>query len=83
MALHYHGSGAPKVTAKGRGALAERIIRLAEAHDVPLCEDPALATALSHIPLGEEIPQALYVAVAEVLAFVYHMSGRRPGVPDR
>jgi flagellar biosynthesis protein len=79
VALHYDGIGAPSVTAKGRGEIAQKIIRLAQEHGVPIHEDPILVTALSHVPLGEEIPQALYVAVAEVLAFVYHLSGKTPG----
>jgi flagellar biosynthesis protein len=79
VALHYDGSGAPSVTAKGRGEVARRIIHLAQEHGVPIRKDPVLITALSHVPLGEEIPQALYVAVAEVLAFVYQLSGKTPG----
>lgn len=78
VALRYDGRGAPKVTAKGQGVVAESIIDIARAHDIPLDEDPALALALSQIPLGEEIPEALYVAVAEVLAFAFMLSGRMP-----
>lgn len=78
VALRYSGEGAPRVTAKGAGDTAEAIMRLAREHDVPLDEDPNLALALSQVPLGEEIPQALYAAVAEVLAFAYLVSGRVP-----
>jgi flagellar biosynthesis protein len=78
VALHYDGRNAPRVTAKGRGALAEQILALAEAHGVPLEQDPELAALLAQIPLGEEIPEALYLAVAEVIAFAYLLSGRRP-----
>jgi flagellar biosynthesis protein len=78
VALRYDGKGAPKVTAKGEGAIGEKIIELAHQHGIPLHEDPALASLLSTIPLGEEIPENLYVAIAEVLAFVYYLSGKVP-----
>ncbi len=78
VALKYDGENAPRLTAKGRGELAERILALAEEHDVPLHEDVELAALLSQIPLGDEIPQALYRAVAEVIAFAYLLSGKRP-----
>jgi flagellar biosynthesis protein len=51
---------------------------LAEEHEVPLREDPELAALLSQIPLGDEIPEALYLAVAEVIAFAYALSGKPP-----
>ncbi|RDH83481.1 MAG: flagellar protein FhlB [endosymbiont of Seepiophila jonesi] len=78
IALNYDGENAPKLTAKGRGELAERILALAEEHDVPLHEDAELAALLSQIPLGDEIPEALYRAIAEVIAFAYILSGKRP-----
>lgn len=78
VALRYDGEGAPKVTAKGDGELGKKIIELANQHGVPLHEDPALASLLGEIPLGEEIPENLYVAIAEVLAFVYYLSGKVP-----
>ncbi|MEW8627402.1 MAG: EscU/YscU/HrcU family type III secretion system export apparatus switch protein [Candidatus Thiodiazotropha sp.] len=78
VALKYDGENAPRLTAKGRGELAERILALAEEHNIPLHEDVELAALLSQIPLGDEIPQALYRAVAEVIAFAYLLSGKRP-----
>jgi flagellar biosynthesis protein len=78
VALSYDQRNAPRITASGGGKVAEHIIEIAMANDVPVHEDAMLATALSRIPLGEEIPRALYVAVAEVLAFVYLMQGRIP-----
>lgn len=84
VALSYDGEGAPRVTAKGRQALAERILAVAEANDVPLHEDPELVQVLAQVPVGDEIPSALYVAVAEVIAFAYFLSGRIPeGVRQR
>ena len=78
VALRYDGAGAPRVTAKGRAEVAERIVALAREHGVPLRDEPELAAVLSRIPLGDEIPEALYRAVAEVIAFAYLLSGRWP-----
>lgn len=77
VALHYSGSGAPRVVAKGGGQLAERIIAAARDHKVPLQEDAALASALSRLELGREIPRELYVAVAHVLAFAWTVAGKQ------
>ncbi|MFA7095206.1 MAG: EscU/YscU/HrcU family type III secretion system export apparatus switch protein [Gammaproteobacteria bacterium] len=81
VALRYDGHGAPRVTAKGRGCVAENILELARAHDIPLQEDPALAELLAKVDLGDEIPRALYHAVAEVIAFAYLLSGK--AAPNR
>ncbi|MES9946727.1 EscU/YscU/HrcU family type III secretion system export apparatus switch protein [Candidatus Thiodiazotropha sp. CDECU1] len=78
IALKYDGENAPRLTAKGRGDLANRILALADEHAVPLHEDAELAALLSQIPLGDEIPEALYRAVAEVIAFAYLLSGKMP-----
>lgn len=71
VALHYKGERAPKVVAKGNGLIAERIIATAKEHGVPLQEDAGLAAALSQLDLNAEIPRDLYIAVAEVLRFVW------------
>lgn len=71
VALHYSGSGAPRVVAKGGGLIADNIIATARAHGVPLDEDAALAGALARVDLGQEIPHELYIAVAQVLAFAW------------
>jgi flagellar biosynthesis protein len=76
VALHYDKSGAPRVVAKGRGTIGEKIIEVAKAHDIPIEENEVLASALSHVELGDEIPAELYKAVAEVLIFVLRLSGR-------
>jgi flagellar biosynthetic protein FlhB len=90
VALQYSSGGmrAPKVVAKGADAVAARIRELAVANNVPLLEAPALARALHrHTELGDEIPQALYTAVAEVLAYVFQLraynkqGGTRPELP--
>ena len=81
VALHYDGEGAPRVTAKGRGPVAEQILTLAREHNVPIQQQPDLVRLLSQVDLGEEIPEALYVAVAEVIAFAFLVSGREPPRP--
>ena len=81
VALHYdhkERSGAPRVVAKGRGAIGARIVEIAREHDVPIEENEVLAGALSNVELGDEIPVELYKAVAEVLIFVLRLSGRLP-----
>lgn len=78
VALLYDGDSAPRVTAKGRGELAERILALADAHDVPIQQDAELTLLLAQIDLGDEVPRELYVAVAQVIAFAYQLSGKLP-----
>ena len=78
VALHYDRTGAPRVIAKGRGAIGARIIEVAKANDIPIRENEVLAGALSNVDLGEEIPADLYKAVAEVLIFVLRLSRRVP-----
>lgn len=79
VALNYDGNGAPKVTAKGKGLLAERIIDLAEEQGIPLHHNAGLVGFLASVPLGDEIPRELYLAVAEVIAFAYLLSGKQQG----
>jgi flagellar biosynthesis protein len=76
VALHYDRKGAPRVVAKGKGAIGAKIVELAKAHDIPIEENEVLAGALSKVELDEEIPAELYKAVAEVLVFVLRLSGR-------
>jgi len=70
VALKYEEGSAPRVRAKGRGKLAERIVREALATGVPVHQDDVLADALYVLELDAEIPPELYRAVAAVLAFV-------------
>lgn len=79
IALNYDGNRAPRVTAKGQGQVAEQIIALAKENNIPLHPDVALVKVLSKMSLGDEIPRELYLAIAEVIAFVYMLSGKRPG----
>ena len=90
VALKYTegGNGAPKVVAKGADEVAAKIREIAKEHNIPMLEAPPLARALfKHTDLGDEIPEALYGAVAEVLAYVYQLrtyrrdGGSRPEEP--
>jgi flagellar biosynthesis protein len=72
-ALRYAGSGAPKVVASGQGHVAERILAAAQAAGVPVREDPNLAAALGALAIGQEVPEELWLAVAEVLAWAYEL----------
>lgn len=76
VALHYDGDNAPVVTAKGHGEIAQHIYDIAREHNVPLHEDAELVQLLSQLDLGDEIPRVLYIAVAEVIAFAYLVSGK-------
>ncbi len=69
--------GAPRVLASGRGACAKRIRELAEQHDIPVNEDDDLADLLSQLPLASEIPEELYPAVAEIMAFLIRLTKDR------
>jgi flagellar biosynthesis protein len=75
-ALRYqHGQdSAPRVVAKGRGKIAEKIVTLAGEHQVPLVEDRNLVELLEALDVDTRIPAELYHAVAEVLVFVYHLN---------
>jgi len=64
---------APRVTAKGKGELAERILETARQHGIVIEESPILAAALSQVELDDEIPEELFKAVAEVIAFVLRL----------
>jgi flagellar biosynthesis protein len=76
IALQYDRPAAPRVTASGRGAVAEAILAAAREHNIPIEENPALAEALSQVELDTEIPEELYRAVAEVLGFVLRTTGK-------
>lgn len=91
VALKYSDKGmsAPTVVAKGSHLIAQRIREIAVENNVPILEAPPLARALhKHTEIGDSIPEALYTAVAEVLAYVYQLKryqtqgGDRPEQPD-
>jgi len=76
VALKYNRDkdNAPKVVAKGKGYVAEKIIEAARENNVPLYEDKNLSQVLEALDLDTEIPHELYRAVAEVLAFIYKLN---------
>ncbi|MBN8445927.1 MAG: EscU/YscU/HrcU family type III secretion system export apparatus switch protein [Gammaproteobacteria bacterium] len=78
VGLSYDCQGAPKIVAKGHGALADEIIRLAKEHGVLVHEDENLNRLLQQMELGSEIPQELYLLIAELIAFSYVLQGKFP-----
>ena len=78
IALVYDNSSAdaPEVVASGRGKIAEKIIETAREAGIFIKEDPDLLELLANVPVGHEIPEELYRAVAEVLAFVYRVNNQ-------
>ncbi|MGE8204098.1 EscU/YscU/HrcU family type III secretion system export apparatus switch protein [Heyndrickxia sp. NPDC080065] len=75
IALQYQSEkqDAPKVIAKGKGVIAENIIKKAKDKDIPIQEDRNLIELLGELQINETIPEELYEAVAEVFAFVYRL----------
>lgn len=79
VALKYKSGqdNAPKITAKGTGLVAEKIIAVARKQGIPVKDDPDLIEVLSRLDLDQEIPPELYVVVAEILAFVYRLNRKK------
>ena len=76
VALQYdpEGSGAPVLLAKGSDLVALQIRNVAQAHDIPILEIPALSRAIYYaVEIGDEIPAGLYVAVAQILAYIFQL----------
>mgnify|MGYP000174666571 FL=1 len=84
VALAYNQSdSAPKVVAKGRGLMAEQIIAKAKEHGVYVHESPELVALLTQVDIDEHIPPQLYMAVAELLAWLYRLEhGENLPAPD-
>ena len=76
VALKYESKSdnAPKVIAKGKGKVAEKIIDIAKKHNIFIHDDPDLIEALSQLDIHGEIPTELYAVVAELLAFIYALN---------
>jgi flagellar biosynthesis protein len=66
----------PRVIAKGKGDTGEAILRVARENGIPIEENAPLAEALAQVEIGDDIPEALYRAVAEVLVFILRASGK-------
>jgi flagellar biosynthesis protein len=78
-ALSYqHGQdAAPTLSAKGRGAIAEKIIAVAQEHNIPLHQDADLVEVLEKVELEQEIPLEVYAVVAEIFAYIYKVNQQR------
>lgn len=76
VALEYDmdNGNAPKVTAKGKGSLANNIIQIAQDNEVPIKKDEDLVELLSAIDIDKEIPASMYKAVSEIFAFIYDLT---------
>lgn len=86
VALQYGADdSAPVVVASGMGYLAEKIVDVAHANGVPIYEDDSLATILSQLTLGQEIPPELYQAIVEIYVYFLNFDlsrGGRPAPPE-
>ena len=80
VALRYDGGGALVVVASGMGYLAEKIVEVASESGVPVYEDTSLATMLSQLSLGQEIPDSLYRAIVEIYVYFLNFD---PADPDK
>ncbi len=80
-ALGYHSNedAAPRLLAKGRGLVADRIVALGKEQDKPIYKDERLAKQLQNLSLGETIPPELYEVVAEVLVFIANVDQKSKG----
>ena len=85
VALRYDAQDnvAPLVTAKGKGLNADRIVEIARQHNVPIHQDRNLVQILSTLDLNQEIPEHVYAAVAEILAFLYRTGKTAGPIPGR
>jgi len=78
VALNYDGHQAPTLTAKGDDALAEAILAIAREYKVPIYENAELVKLLARMELGDSIPEALYLTIAEIIAFAWQLKGKFP-----
>jgi flagellar biosynthesis protein len=83
-ALRYEpGQRAPRVTATGAGLVADRILAAAREAGIPVRHDPALAEALAKLELGSDVPEEVWTAVAETLAWAYRLDAQASGGRQR
>lgn len=78
VALSYDGNDAPTVTQRATGFLATEILRLAEEQGLYIHQDAELLSRLSELQDGDQIPPALYIVIAELLAYSYFLQGKTP-----
>ena len=78
VALQYEaGDGAPVIVASGMGYMAEKIVEVASDSGVPIYEDNSLATILTQLKLGQEVPEELYKAIVEIYVYFLHFDPNR------
>lgn len=73
-------NAAPVIVASGTGYMAERIIETAQESGVPVYEDNSLATVLTQLELGSEIPEQLYQAIVDIYVYFLNFADRKPGI---
>ena len=79
VALQYEaGDSAPVIVASGMGYLAEKIVEVAADSGVPIYEDNSLATILTQLKLGQEVPEELYKAIVEIYVYFLHFDPNKP-----
>ena len=78
IALSYDSRNAPTLSAKGDDELAEAILAIAREYEVPIYENAELVRMLARLELGDAIPEALYLCIAEIIAFAWHLKGKAP-----
>jgi len=78
VGLKYESGSAPKVVAKGYGALAQELIAIAQENDVMIHQDEELSKFLHQLDIGQEIPKELYIIIAELIAFAFVLQGKFP-----
>ena len=76
LSLEYDSNlnSAPKVTAKGQGEVAKKIIKLAKENNIPIKKDEDLVELLSKVELDKEVPENMYKAVAEIFSYIYKVT---------
>lgn len=82
IALSYDGIQAPTLSGKGDDDLADAIIAIAKAHEVPIYENAELVKMLGQLKLGDSIPKELYLTIAEIIAFAWYLQGKVPAGVD-
>ena len=83
MKYDQNSNRAPKVTAKGQGWMADKIIAMAQEQNIPIKKDKDLIELVDKIDVGNEIPEYLYKIVAELLAWVYKLNIEYPNRPEK
>ncbi|WP_111976666.1 EscU/YscU/HrcU family type III secretion system export apparatus switch protein [Algibacillus agarilyticus] len=78
VSIKYNAPKAPEVIAKGFGERAEAIIKLAEESGILVHQDTELASYLTRLDVGDEIPKEVYVIIAELIAWSYILQGKKP-----